>query len=618
MMIFGILEEHNIIYLDPMKTRTIPLQTLCVVYFLSICFSYGQADGNFTKEALEDKIGTLLKKASENNDSTLIYAKEAYALAEKEDSIHTQIKILNFIDDYHYSNQNDQAMVINLKKLLSLYEEVGDQGNMMRVYSYMCKPYRNMMKFDSLFYVFEKGMELAHELKDERSKASLNLEMGDYFSYGVQDIDKAIEYLKKALPYYKSKEDDPTGIIGLSRVYHDLGKNFMMKGEMDSIEKYSKLGIIAANKSGKESVIEILNSLRGDVLSQQNRHEESIVFVEKALKLAKKANNEEAILFNQNVLIYNYLGAEKNLDRVPELLKNSEELAIKISGTKQHILVHEYRSKYFSMVGDYKKALESYEKLVKMRDELNEHLKQQDLESLSQQFELKEKERDLVYLKSKNEDQKTINKLLISLFGLALLIGGFVWRSNRLKSELNRKELEVLKAEKLKEDSELERIKALQRMEEEKNLVLKKQLEHNERELVSTTLFITKKNEILTNIKDSIRSVSKRPEIDKNELVNITNMIDKNLDVKDDWEAFKLRFEQVHPNFFTHLKSNFPKVNANDSRLLGFIKMGMDNNEIARISGVNTASIYKARYRLRKKLELDESVDLDQFALELV
>lgn len=84
---------------------------------------------------------------------------------------------------------------------------------------------------------------------------------------------------------------------------------------------------------------------------------------------------------------------------------------------------------------------------------------------------------------------------------------------------------------------------------------------------------------------------------------------------KEDWQEFKRLFDTYYPDFSLKLKSNNPNLSNSEMRLFLLIKAGFDNIEIASMLGVSISSIYKSRYRLRRKLGLSEDEILDKFIL---
>jgi DNA-binding CsgD family transcriptional regulator len=83
------------------------------------------------------------------------------------------------------------------------------------------------------------------------------------------------------------------------------------------------------------------------------------------------------------------------------------------------------------------------------------------------------------------------------------------------------------------------------------------------------------------------------------------------------WDEFRLRFAEIHTDFYDNLKKQYPALTENDMRLCAFIKLKMSTKEIAATLHQEVNSVKVARKRLREKLQMnDASVSLmDQMAL---
>lgn len=86
-----------------------------------------------------------------------------------------------------------------------------------------------------------------------------------------------------------------------------------------------------------------------------------------------------------------------------------------------------------------------------------------------------------------------------------------------------------------------------------------------------------------------------------------------NLLTADDWKRFYDLFEQSFPNFQARLKSHFPSLSPAEIRLFILLKLKLDNTEIAETLGISIDSVYKSRYRLRKKLGFTNEKDWENF-----
>ena len=84
-----------------------------------------------------------------------------------------------------------------------------------------------------------------------------------------------------------------------------------------------------------------------------------------------------------------------------------------------------------------------------------------------------------------------------------------------------------------------------------------------------------------------------------------------------DWEVFKSYFSEVHNNFDNKLKTIYKDITEKEIRLASFLRMNLSTKEIASMLNVLPDSVLKSKYRLKKKLNLDKAIDLNQFLNKL-
>lgn len=133
------------------------------------------------------------------------------------------------------------------------------------------------------------------------------------------------------------------------------------------------------------------------------------------------------------------------------------------------------------------------------------------------------------------------------------------------------------------------------------------------RELTSNTLIITEKNQSLKGLIHEIEILGKEGKIPAKDESVLKKKIKEHLDQRDEWQYFKIHFENVNPNFFTKLKETFPSLSENDLRFCAYIRIGMSTKEIAQILSVLPDTVITTRYRLRKKMELGQDSSLEDF-----
>jgi DNA-binding CsgD family transcriptional regulator/tellurite resistance protein len=139
------------------------------------------------------------------------------------------------------------------------------------------------------------------------------------------------------------------------------------------------------------------------------------------------------------------------------------------------------------------------------------------------------------------------------------------------------------------------------------------------RQLTTFTLQMADRNRVLQELETQLTDwQTTLPKQYKTEANRLIRFVQHNKDMGEEWERFKLFFEQTHPQFFTHLQQNYPELNKHDYRLLALLSLQLSTKDIAMLLGISTTSVNMARYRLRQRLKLAADTDLSTFAMSLM
>lgn len=82
-------------------------------------------------------------------------------------------------------------------------------------------------------------------------------------------------------------------------------------------------------------------------------------------------------------------------------------------------------------------------------------------------------------------------------------------------------------------------------------------------------------------------------------------------------ENLKKHFNEVNSGFVDRLISKYPLLTDIELRHCIFIKLHMQTKEIANILHIDPRSVQAARYRIKKKMDLDEGIDLRDYLLNI-
>jgi DNA-binding CsgD family transcriptional regulator len=129
---------------------------------------------------------------------------------------------------------------------------------------------------------------------------------------------------------------------------------------------------------------------------------------------------------------------------------------------------------------------------------------------------------------------------------------------------------------------------------------------------------MVQKNETMKELKENIGEIQRKDNGGINrDLQKLKNMVDYSFNLDKDWEEFRLYFEEVHTGFFDTLKERYPDLTPNELRLAALVKLNLSIKETATIMGITPDSVKTARYRLRKKLDMETEENLTEYMMEV-
>ncbi|QKG55697.1 hypothetical protein GKZ68_03000 [Hymenobacter sp. BRD128] len=152
------------------------------------------------------------------------------------------------------------------------------------------------------------------------------------------------------------------------------------------------------------------------------------------------------------------------------------------------------------------------------------------------------------------------------------------------------------------QDAHTQQLSADHQQQQTANHDLQQQLEANQRELASTTLYVQQKNALLAELKQQIQELNVQRPGQRQELAGVQSLLQSSLYLDEDWGRFKLHFEQVHPRFFEELHAKYPALTSHEQRLYSYFHINLSTKEIAALLNIDPASVRRAKTRLFKKI----------------
>lgn len=166
--------------------------------------------------------------------------------------------------------------------------------------------------------------------------------------------------------------------------------------------------------------------------------------------------------------------------------------------------------------------------------------------------------------------------------------------------------------EKSVRESELKDLEAQREIMQLRNESLNQDIEARNRELAISTMSMIKQNNALSKIKEELISLN-----DDKTLKPVVGLINNTMNDASDWKFFEEAFNHADKDFFKKVKELHPELTPNDLRLCVYLRLNLSSKEIAPLLNISSRSVEIKRYRLRKKIQLDRDVNLNDYFIKL-
>jgi len=502
-------------------------------------------------------------------DSTFLALKEAYNRAvEKKEPLAAARCLVQMGQICFHLGHFPQALEYHLQA-----------GNIFRKEGAQQQLAGNLNDIGMLYY-YNKQPELSRRQYEEALAIfrQLNNKTGVALTYGKighlyekqQQYDSAFLYQRRALAAYLSADDK----AGMSKIYENIGSIYEDLARYDSASFYFNKAL-ELNIQGEDKIarIEILNNL-GDVCRKTGQYAGALMQTRRALLLALELHEQRQLS-----------GAYRDIAKAHHLAGANDSAFYYLELSRQYLL-------------------ETYSE---------ENSKQVAL--LQTVYDIEKKNNEIERLQNARKTTRIITAATVIVILLLVALGILVISRQRLKLRneqiLRQQHRQIFETEKELMEAALQN----KQLQEGK---LKEELEVRSRELTTHTLHLIQKNQLLEELRVRLDEMVKDEKRDqKKQLKQLLGQINHSFNHDQYWVDFRNIFEQVHQAFFDNLKKYCDTLTSNDLRVVALLKMNMESQDIATLLGISQDSLRVVRYRLRKKLNLQQGESLTAFIQSL-
>lgn len=210
--------------------------------------------------------------------------------------------------------------------------------------------------------------------------------------------------------------------------------------------------------------------------------------------------------------------------------------------------------------------------------------------------------------------RNTLGLLLYILIAILIVIIFYIMHNRKII-----KEQRLIKIKYQKEQQKLLREKTLEnekRIVQLKNESLENEIKLKSKQLANNAMALVKKNETLQEIKKEL-TLNKDSFSNYYAFKKLVKKLDNSIVLKDEWEVFENNFSQVHDEFFEILKRKHQALTPKDLKICAYIKMNLSSKEIAPLMNISVRGVETHRYRLKKKLDLENDISVGDYLLNI-
>ena len=506
------------------------------------------------------------------------------------------------------SNQDDyRTSATYYQKAIVLFDSLRDENSLMSIYINYAWVTSETGKYPEASEYLYKAIRLAEKNNQEATVFNANHELA-YILVSMENFSEAIKVCKANEARATALDDREK----ISIAAGDLANYYGHLGKIDSSLYYNLKDLsIQQQYTNSKDLALVLNNVGSDYLAMQDYHK-SIEYFQASLASSGQHRNTYNQILSMTQIGEAYQGLGSFL-RAASIQREALRLSRTIGNAELTEDILRNLDSLYRQTRQYELAYTALRSLNALLDSTESVEKNNQMAALQAQYESEKQAKEIAVQKSailalEAQNDRERNRKVVAFLGLLALGILSLWIINRQRLKI-RKDAEIRQQEQRALNAE----KAAAALEKEQ---LAAELLFKQKELTSHALHLIQKNELLEELKgrlDSMKKHATSPNV--KEIARMDHLIDFDRYQDEDWQNFKSYFNQVHPNFETKLKADHPDMTVNDIKLAALIRMNLTTKQIATINNVSILAVKKARYRLRKKLNISEDESLEDLLI---
>ncbi len=446
--------------------------------------------------------------------------------------------VYKYLDDY-------VRAIAYMKEALQLKHGLGDRAEVAFALNSMAVTYTEYGRYDTAKMYFDKMRELAvrHDLMDKWLEAIKNT---GWLYVQQQLYDTAVFWYRKALDYEIEQKDT----CAMARSFTHLG----------------------------------------NIALRQGKYEEAITWIGKGQPISWQCGATNAWIKSLKSLVRAHFHLA-DYDHVLQLATTGERLCDSLGMQAHRAYFQEQLCKTYDTLGLSGQAFDHYKIWKNLQEQLASEAKQKQLARTKVQFDLSQKESELI------GNQQLLDRQHLIIMGLAvgiitLSVGGYY----------------LLAASRSK-----------QKRSQSREKQLSQDLKSRSKSLTTCSLDNVKKTHLISDIQSRINQIP-QDTLDhegRREVSRLKEQIRFHLSKARNHQDAVAMVKTADPDFYSYMASAYPQLTANELKVCTLARLNMNTKDMADILGISPQGAKVARYRIRKKLGMPTPQDFNTFFMQV-
>ena len=400
--------------------------------------------------------------------------------------------------------------------------------------------------------------------------ANAYINMGDY----VTSYEYLLEAERNCPPQDRSLKAD---------IYLSISYSYQKIKDFDHAFRYLEMAQSIYEQMKDTASIARCNNNKGLIYIAIPDNNMAGKFFNESLRLNRAIGNKTGIAQNLNNMSFIDADPATTIEQLKEAVAINESLGRTwVLGENYNNLGYQYRR-----FGDYSSALEALSKAKVYADMTNAQIESQNMTGGLKNIEVNLMEKNIKTIrKEKEQSEREFHlrrKIAVAIIAILAAICIVVAVSYRVFRKANHRQKELMQ----------------------------KELDLNRKELENFAIYVRSRNEILSGIQGKIKEAyGMESDQATRHLKKLNSSISQFNRTND--EANKM-IDDINSGFISKLASIYPDLSNSEKRLASLLRIGMSSKEISLMMSMEPKSVDMARYRLRKKLNLQASDNLSEF-----